>query len=55
MFHAQEKLLKLDAPPKTLTTRGTPLVYKQYNGVDHGGIVVSAGTDARSWLRTRLK
>jgi pimeloyl-ACP methyl ester carboxylesterase len=44
-----------DQLAQTLTKRGTPLVYKRYQGVDHGGIVVSAAADARSWLRTRLK
>jgi pimeloyl-ACP methyl ester carboxylesterase len=44
-----------DQLAQTLTKRGTPLVYKKYDGVDHGGIVVSAATDARSFLRSRLK
>src|SRR4051812_3159626 len=44
-----------DQLAQAFTKRGTPLVYKRYDGVDHGGIVVSAAADARSWLRTRLK
>ena len=38
-----------------LSQRGTKLVYRTYNGVDHGGIVTKAAKDSTAWLRTRLR
>jgi len=43
-----------DQLAQALAKRGTAVVERKYQGVDHGGIVVSAAADARSWLRTHL-
>jgi hypothetical protein len=39
----------------SLKGRGTPLVYRTYKGVDHGGVVTAAAKDAAAWLKSRLK
>jgi pimeloyl-ACP methyl ester carboxylesterase len=45
-----------DQLAQALEKRGTPLVYKKYDGVDHGGAVVAAApsADATSYITSRL-
>jgi dienelactone hydrolase len=40
---------------KLLRGRGAKIVYKQYKGVSHGGVVVSAADHATKYLKSHLK
>jgi acyl-coenzyme A thioesterase PaaI-like protein len=40
---------------KQYRKRGSKVVYKQYKGVSHGGVVVSAADHATKYLKSHLR